>query len=656
MILSRDLETVRKPGKTRTTYYNIPCAFDIETTNIITDKPYAFMYAWQFCFIDTVIFGRTWDEYRNLMRFLQDTLSLTRTNRLCVYVHNLAFEFQFLYSQVKIDKVFARDKRKPITALSNGIEYRCSYFLSNMSLAKFCENSPSCTHNKLTGQFDYRKIRTPKTVLTYIENKYRYNDVKGLCECIIDKLKDDTIATIPLTSTGYVRREARKAVRSNPKNIKRLERERLTPLQYKMCGEAFRGGNCHANALYTNQEIDGVHSYDMQSAYPGVMMACKFPGVFKSLSIKNFAKCYHGGKHAMLFRAKFYNIEHKQAWGNPYIPTAKCRHIKGGIFDNGRILYADELEITLTDIDYRIIEHDYNFDNIEVADCFYSEYNYLPLELRQEILKYFTAKTTLKGVSGHEYEYMKSKNKLNSEYGMMVTAIVSDIINFDNGEWTAEKELDIADILDKHYKSEKLFLSYQWGIWVTAHTRYRLQKFIWKCGSDFVYADTDSNKTIGNYDNIVDELNAEIMAENEAVDLFPGVTHNGKLYIMGLWEKEGEYTIKTLGAKKYITRKKGSSKYVVTVSGMNKTISSTYITRLAKQKKCSGFDLFKIGTEFGRAACRTTSYYNDVSRETIIINGEEIETGSNVAIADTTYTLGVTEEYEKLFRNLQKSA
>ena len=655
MLLSKELEIVRKSGKARVQYYNIPCAFDIETTNVNGEKPYAFMYCWQFFFVDTVIFGRTWVEFRIFLDLLSKTLSLTNTNRLVVYCHNLAFEFQFLWSQIAIDRIFAREPRKIITALSGGIEFRCSYYLSNMSLDKFCENSPLCTHKKLSGQFNYRKHRYPWTELTYTENKYRYNDVKGLCEAIADKLTEDTIATIPLTSTGYVRREARKAVRSNPANIKRLENEALTEEEYIMCKEAFRGGDCHANALYTNTVVENVHSYDMQSAYPGVMMSCKFPGKFVPLSIRNFAKCYKTQKYAMLFRAKFYNIEHKTAYGNPYIPTAKCRQIKKGVFDNGRILYAESLEITLTDIDFRIIEHDYNYEKVEVANCYYAKYDYLPRELRQEIMKYFEKKTKLKDVKGHEYEYMKSKNKLNSEYGMMVTDIVNDEVSFYNGDWSVVKSVNISEILEQHYKSKKLFLSYQHGVWVTAWTRWRLRQFLWQTKIDYVYCDTDCNKTIGNYDDIVEKLNADIIAENEKADIKPYIDYNGKRYILGIWEKEGEFAIKTLGAKKYITRQKGSSKYVVTVSGMNKKIASEYITRKAKAEKISGFDLFHIGTIFNRAACRTASYYNDVSRETLEIDGHEIETGSNVAIIDTTYTLGVTEEYEKLFKSLQFS-
>lgn len=50
-------------------YYEIPCAFDIETTTIVPQedeaRPYAFMYQWQFCMGDDVYMGRTWEQLTN---------------------------------------------------------------------------------------------------------------------------------------------------------------------------------------------------------------------------------------------------------------------------------------------------------------------------------------------------------------------------------------------------------------------------------------------------------------------------------------------------------------------------------------------------------------------------------------------------------------
>ena len=106
------IETVR--GK-HGSMLNIPAAFDIETTTVSDiENPYAFMYQWQFCIDDTVVFGRTWEEYQKFVLRLHDELELSTNTHLPVYVHNLAFEFQFLRSFFYFSDVFAREKRAEI--------------------------------------------------------------------------------------------------------------------------------------------------------------------------------------------------------------------------------------------------------------------------------------------------------------------------------------------------------------------------------------------------------------------------------------------------------------------------------------------------------------------------------------------------------------
>ena len=244
-------------AKKGTSYYNISCAFDIESTTIdgIKDShekyvinPKGFMYHWQFCVIDTVCFGRTWEEFQTFISRLEDGLQLSDRKKLIVYVHNLSYEFQFTKDFISIESLFAKDKRKVMKCTTNGIEFRCSYFLSNMSLQKFCENSRLCTHYKMVDTYDYKKIRTPQTPLTDEEMAYCYNDVRGLCQCVDTLLLDDNILTIPLTNTGYVRREFRKAMRTR-QNRTQFEKIALNETEYTMLRKAFRGGNTHASRI-----------------------------------------------------------------------------------------------------------------------------------------------------------------------------------------------------------------------------------------------------------------------------------------------------------------------------------------------------------------------------------------------------------------------
>ena len=50
----------------KTKYSDVVATFDIETTTIKQENPYAFMYHWQMCIGGVVIFGRFWHELQAL--------------------------------------------------------------------------------------------------------------------------------------------------------------------------------------------------------------------------------------------------------------------------------------------------------------------------------------------------------------------------------------------------------------------------------------------------------------------------------------------------------------------------------------------------------------------------------------------------------------
>ena len=242
-------KNINKNGQNRKIHYvEVPAAFDIETTNIyekvqITDRkgitrtktvpdprPYAFMYHWQFCLDKYVVFGRTWEEFQELIRYLSEGISFYkgRDYKIVVWVHNLAFEFQFMRQFLRVTGGFYREPYKPFKIeTADNIEFRDSLVLSNMNLQKFCSSSAGCIHWKLKDTYDYSKIRTKSTPLTEEEEAYCYNDVRGLCECIAARMKDDTLSSMPMTSTGYVRRDTRNAMRKNKKNRRLFRRNSI---------------------------------------------------------------------------------------------------------------------------------------------------------------------------------------------------------------------------------------------------------------------------------------------------------------------------------------------------------------------------------------------------------------------------------------------
>lgn len=632
------------------TYLEIPCAFDIETTNIFekddagninTEKrPFAFMYHWQFCVNDEVCFGRTWKEFQTLLDNLITRMSLDNHRRLVIWCHNLNFEFQFFRRFVNVIDGFYKDDRVPLkVVIDGGIEFRDSYILSNMTLAKFCENEPNVIHYKLSGDdYDYLKIRTPKTPMTDYELSYCYNDVRGLAECIASRMKEDTLGTMPMTSTGYVRRDARNAIRKNSNNRKIFQTCRLSSELYQDCRSAFRGGDTHANIKLADQILHDVDSYDIQSSYPACMMINKFPssGFFKIKTETFYNRDL--SDYALLLHVRLCDAKYVGVCGIPYIPLAKCKAITSDrIIDNGRVLYAGIIEMVITDIDLDIILKEYEMSDFYINNVYASRYAPLSAEYKSVIMQYFTGKTSLKGVAGHEYEYMKSKNKLNALYGMMCQRIDHDQTTYDGHDFITTAA-DLDEQIEKYYKSHNSFLSYQHGVWVTAHARKRLRDMLRIVGRDVVYCDTDSVKCINDHHEDFEAKNQELIKEAEAAGAYATDNH-GNIQYMGTWEhetvKEKYSEFKTLGSKKYVYRQ--GDHVVSTVAGVNKKTGSRFF-------KEWGLESFKHGTII-KDSGHLTAFYNDDDIHTITIDGVEIETASNVALVDNTYTLGITDEY-----------
>lgn len=645
-------------------YISIPATLDIETTTITEgihydkkgkvkyDKVYGFMYLWQFCVNHFVVMGRTWREYCDFIRKLADTLHLSLSKRLVVYSHNLSFEFQFVRDFFDWENVFAKDKREVLRATDgNGIEYRCSYYLTNMSLEKACENARKCLYYKKSGEeFDYMKRRTPITSLSNLELEYAFCDVRGLEEVIEDKLSDDTLATIPMTSTGYVRRECRQAMKKNPKNRKMFLATRLSVKQYKMLNECKRGGNTHANRLHVGSIRKNVKNADVASSYPYQMMTQYYPmsafteyGEISSIDELNKV-C---GKYCCMFYIAFEGLRIKDNVPVPYISQHKIKEHGGkGVFFNGRLLEIGSCIMCVTEIDYQIISAQYDWDIIAVSDMQIAVRGQLPEELKNVIRIHFKNKTMLKGED--EYLYAKSKNIVNGIFGMTCTDPVHDIIELENGhgEWDVIKTNDETAIqaeLDKFYKSRNSFLPPQWGVWVTAHARKWLQKAIDKTGNYTLYCDTDSDKFQNLPEDIFDDLNKEAIGLCEKYEAY--ADRDGKRYYMGIFEIEKPYKIfRTWGAKKYAyvqPDKKGQDELHITVAGVHKAKGANYL------EKSGGLNEFKPGFVWSgnKNGGGTNAYWNDDGIHTIIVGGVEIETGANVGITDSDYTLGITTEF-----------
>ena len=652
------------PAGKKRHYIGITTAFDIETT-LIDDIEQSVMYIWQWQFgEDYTVIGRTWDEFLDLQKRVQN--SIPADHWLVVYVHNLSYEFQFLKGiyQFTPDDIFAVASRKLIKCDMWGcFEFRCSYKLTNMSLKQFTTRM-RVEHTKLSGEeFDYSVKRYPWTELSDDELEYCVNDVLGLVEAVnaLMARDGDTLQTIPLTSTGYVRRNAKRAMREGIHHnfVYSILPDYET---YKALREAFRGGNTHANRYYAGDIVENVHSADRSSSYPAVMCNCEFPMTeFVPILPKDLNKDYIGRcitiRHkALLLRIGIKNLELRDKfWGCPYLSKDKCRNIHKAVDteDNGRILEAEYLETTVTDIDLKIIMEEYT-GQIIFLQGWYSSYKKLPEALINEVVKYYRDKTELKGVKGQEIFYDKAKALLNSLYGMMAQDPVKHSLIFKQcGDWEEDQTPD-EELLGKSNK--RAFLAYQWGVWVTAHSRDALERGIRLVqeteGADFVYCDTDSVKYTGivdwsgyNSDRISECLENGSMATDPK-----GITH-----YMGVFETEDNPDtgvayryFKTLGAKKYAYVEKEGEGVHCTIAGVNKKKGGSELD------EHGGLQAFAEGFVFRKAGGTQAVYNDNPPMDHVDIEGRRLEITANVAILPSEYTLGITGEYERIIKYSKK--
>ena len=648
----------RKAGNQRTRkriqYKDLITAFDIETTRL-QDIEQSIMYVWQWQFGDEyTVVGRTWEQFETFQRKLKAVLE---DSVLVVFVHNLSYEFQFLRGIYPFnqDEVFAIKSRKVLKCnMWDSFEFRCSYIHSNMNLDTYTKKM-GVKHKKLTGTFDYEKIRYPWTELSDEELAYCVHDVQGLVEAIEIEMEHDgdNLYTFPLTSTGYVRRDAKKAM--SQVNY-RFVKEQLPDYEiYKMLREAFRGGNTHANRYYTNYTLHDVHSADRSSSYPDVMCNCKFPiSEFYRLGdigYEEVVKMIGKRQKACIMRVAITGLYLTRIdWGCPYLSLSKCRHIENALEDNGRILSADYLETTVTDIDLKIILQEYSFTDIKFYDVATACYGYLPTQLIKTICQYYHYKTELKNVPGQELLYMKSKNKLNSLYGMCAQDPVKQSILFIENDFKEQNENE-AELLLAYNK--KAFLAYQWGVWVTAWARYRLEEGIQLAHGDvndpnapqFVYCDTDSIKYLGEID--LTKFNTERIKDSKRSGAYAtdpkGITH-----YMGVYEKEHDMCeFRTMGAKKYVYRETPDDKLVCTIAGVSKSLGGKEL------EEHGGITAFHEGFTFDKAGGLEAVYNDNPGKCDIVRDGHQLKITSNVVLRPSTYTLGLTADYKQLLTQIR---
>lgn len=551
------------------------------------------MYLWGFGYGDKVITGRTWADFLDLYGDIVEKLRLNHERRIVVYVHNLGYDFQFLRKHLVWSHIFSIKEREPLYAVTEeGVEFRDSYLLSGLSLDKTADTLTKHDVHKMVGDLDYDLIRTTETPITDKEMGYMINDCLVVTAYIEEQIEAyKSVAYIPYTKTGKVRKWCRQYIYKHKDRW--LYRDLIKSLtldedSYRLCKEAYAGGFSHANPMHVGEVLTNVESFDFTSSYPAVMCSEMFPmskpykiRIGNEKELRDIVDKYN-----VIFNVTLTNLRSLVSYEH-YISSSKCLYLEPPVNeDNGRVVNAKTINITLTEIDFYIIKKLYAWDSIKFGQAIAFRKSCLPRPFLECVYHFYEGKTTLKGVKGKEEEYQNLKEMLNSLYGMCVTDILKDewMYDLEENEWSGCEPC--SDSIEDYNTKQNRFLYYPWGVYITAYARRNLWTGIYELKNDYVYADTDSLKVL-NYEKhkeYFENYNKTIIAKCEWVlgrTLAEGTycpeTIKGEKKYLGVWDREHSIKkFKTLGAKRYLCYY-GDGEWMLTCAGLSKSYGVKYL-------------------------------------------------------------------------------
>lgn len=631
-------------------------------------EPIAVVYIWQFSYNDKVYYGRDlWD-------FLQ-VLDDMPKDKCIIWVHNLSHEFVFLQNILTVETVFARTPHKPMKCTFKeypNIEFRCSYFMTNLSLENW---GKQIGVNKLVGQLDYDKLLTPLSVLEPNELEYAEQD----CVVVYNGIKKELetygdVFNIPMTSTGKIRRHVKDIVFAEPTYRKFIRNLVPSYDMYHVLLNCFSGGYCHCSRLHSNRVKKNLTHWDFTSSYPTVLISEKYSC---SKWIASNDKCIHktlSDKYAYIYKLKFYNV--KSTNPNTYLQISKCQTTGHVVKDNGRIKDCDgTVIITVFDTDLEIIKMLYKWDRIEVLEKYYSFKDYLPKPFLEYVLQLYSDKTTLKGIDSEYDFYCQQKAFLNSLYGLCVCKPLQESIeyNADAHDWIVkgntrqEMENKLKDLKNpKKAKDTRYFLSFTWGCQCTSYARLNLFRCALGIDSDgnkhdgtrngwnCVYFDTDSIFTLGepSFDWYNDEIDRKLKRCCDARGLDFEKTRpkdiKGVEHPLGYFDREEDIKeFKCIHAKCYI-EKRFDNKLYMTISGINKG-AVNLLNDIDEFEKGYSFD---VDSEHVKKLLPTYCYNQPV---VTFSDGyvSRYKYGKN--LRRTGYKIDITDEYAELLGLLNES-
>lgn len=667
----KDVQKHHKIYKYATTHI----CLDTETSHI--DYETAWVYQWAAKFGREYIYGRKPSEIIKFMQLVAEHYELSDTKKIVLYIHNAAYDLQYLKLFLRqydpTADFLAIDAHAIIQCEVIGFKILCSYKLTNMGLEALSDEYAE-KYVKAAGEIDYNVVRYQDTELTASDWLYMFSDVASQDDGIKAYLKMQGYKyayEAPITSTGFVRANCRKAAKHADGWRYEFVESQLDLEQYNLCRQAFMGGVCIASCKYANTTVrsDKLRHKDFTSSYPARQMLDYFPvgapswyGEVEDVDELNSLL----DEYCCVFALTMYDVHIKAGVTAPCIPSSKCLHPVNELKLNGKIVSADEITMVVTELDYKWIMKQYDIvGGFEVDKMLIFDRGAMPDWLKSEVFEYFNNKCTLKGVN--DLLYAKSKNMLNSVYGMTATAIIRDSFKMDDlYKLTKQKKTDDdkETELHKYYKSYNNFMPYQFALWTTAHARDALFTMIECVGYDnFLYCDTDSVFYLETPENAVKMQEYNEYCVKKAID---GGAFVDTKYLGEPTDEPPIRAFRAIHSKCYameeLSKKSGEYELEVVIAGIpkksRKFIEGKLVTK-TNAEELGDIDKLEDGFTFEHCGGTRCVYY-EREIETVNINGHETELASGAiienitkTISDTMYTNGKNYECLEIVQDAQ---
>lgn len=610
----------------------------------------ALCYIWQFSCNENVYYGRELKDFLLLLKDLPDA-------ELKIFIHNLPYEFCFLLNIMHVEDVFARTPQHPMKCTFKEFplyEFRCTYALTNMSLANWGKDLGV---DKKIGQLDYHKLYTPYSDLNDSELEYCEYDCIIVYEGIKQLLTEyQTVFKLPLTSTGRIRKVF-KGILCKDKGYMRAVKRRIPSVnEYEMQQHIYAGGWTHPNRLWANRVVRGhIEHYDFTSSYPYSLTLPYYP----------CSRFFYDFKHVLPTEEEFkskcwmldielYDVKPKTF--HSYLQNSKCA-VKNPIYDNGRICAADYVHTMITEFDWFIIRDMYTFSEVKVINRYYAKKGYLNEMIIKYILQLYQDKTVYKNDPENVERYRLAKTYVNGVYGMFVTAPISADVIFDGEEWHIkrpthkEAQEKFAKLKDFRDSQTGYFLDYSTGVWCTAISRWNLARCILRCknkGRNVLYYDTDSlfAKEYCDftwYNKEVDKHHKELCNKfNISYEMVSPKDRKGKRHTLGYFVPEETDTEFVSCHSKCYCERHEDGELAMTISGINKS---------AAVQLNNDINNFKDGMVFDKdhpsSKKNLHTYLHHIPICTFP-DGYVSEYAHGIHMRPTGYRIGVTDEYDRL--------